>query len=510
MTDLNDTKTSQPNNSRSTMKIDSTVQELIAKAGELSRERGIDVFAVGGYVRDQLLGLPFRGEIDFSVVGDGPKFARDYARFLGNSSKVTVYKRFGTASFVRKGIRLEFATSRRESYREDSRNPDVEPAPFGEDMARRDFTINAMAVDCRDPDTIIDPFDGRIDLEKGILRTPQDPVRTFRDDPLRILRAVRFAARLDFSIDSITWEGMLAEVDRLKIIARERINDEFFKILGEDPPSRGLMLLHESGALKTIFPEISELSGVDRVGRQAHKDNLLHTFKVVDKVATKTPDVGLRFAALLHDIGKPRTKRFEQGPGWTFHGHEHVGERMVRKMGPAYKWPEDLTQKTSRLVRLHMRPMNLQDEGVSDSAIRRLVVQAGEEIDDLLTLCRADITSGNNQKVLRYLYAFDAMVERMGEIEAKDALKAFQSPIRGEEIMERTGLPQSPQVGLIKSLIEEEILDGRIANTIEGAEDVFDEIVKRVLTLEHDDVLKRLRDLSKARADGTALPPEVG
>ncbi len=488
---------------------DATALELIRRAGEVAAERGVDVYAVGGYVRDKLLGLPFRGEVDFSVVGDGPAFARAFAKALGDTSKVTVYKRFGTASFVRKGIRLEFATSRRESYSEDSRNPDVEPAPFGEDLARRDFTVNAMAVDCRNPDEIVDPFGGRDDLASKILRTPLDPQRTFSDDPLRILRAVRFAARLNFTIDPDTWAGMVREVKRLQIVAKERVNDEFFQILATDPPSRGLMLLHECGALGVIFPEIEELSGVDRVGRHAHKDNLLHTFKVVDKVAQKTQNVGLRFAALLHDVGKPRTKRFEQGQGWTFHGHEHVGERMVRRMGRNYKWPDDLTQKTSKLVRLHMRPMNLQDEGVSDSAIRRLVVQAGEEIDDLLTLCRADITSGNEQKVKRYLNAFDSMVDRMGEIEAKDALKAFQSPIRGEEIMERTGLPQSPRVGLIKTLIEEEILDGRIANTREGAEQVFDRIAEHVQSLEEAVVLKRLRDLSKARAEGTALPPDA-
>jgi poly(A) polymerase len=491
------------------MNTDAITQELIAKAGELGQECGIEVYAVGGYIRDKLLGLPFRDEIDFSVVGDGPKFARDFAKYLGGSSKVTVYKRFGTASFVRKGIRLEFATSRRESYSEDSRNPDVKPAPFGVDLARRDFTINAIAIDCHKPKVIIDPFNGQDDLKKRVLRTPLDARQTFSDDPLRILRAIRFAARLDFSIESETWAGMLSEVSRLSIVARERINDEFFKIIGEDPPSRGLLMLHESGALETIFPEIAKLYGVDRVGRHAHKDNLYHTFLVVDKVAQKTQDVGLRFAALMHDIGKPSTKYFEQGQGWTFHGHEHVGERMVRKMGKSYKWPEDLTQSTSKLVRLHMRPMNLQDEGVSDSAIRRLVVQAGEQIDDLLTLCRADITSGNEQKVQRYLHAFDSMVDRMGEIEAKDALKAFQSPIRGEEIMERTGLPQSPQIGLIKTLIEEEILEGHIPNTIEGAEEVFDDIVKRVLAMEHADVLKRLRDMSKARAEGTALPPDV-
>ncbi|MBS1261605.1 MAG: Multifunctional CCA protein [Calditrichaeota bacterium] len=466
------------------------------------------MYAVGGYLRDRLLGLPFRGEVDFSVVGDGPAFARAFAERVGHRGRVAVYRRFGTASFVTRGVRLEFATSRRESYREHSRNPIVEPAPFGEDLARRDFTINAIAIDCREPDRIVDPFAGRDDLAAKLIRTPLDPERTFSDDPLRILRAVRFAARLRFRIEPATWAGMVENARRLEIVAPERINDEFFQILALDPPSRGLLLLHECGALAVIYPEIDALAGVDQVGRHAHKDNLLHSIKVTDKVAKQTGDLGLRFAALVHDIGKPRTKRFEKGQGWTFHGHEHLGERMIRKMGRRCKWPDELTDRTAKLVRLHMRPMNLQDEGVTDNAIRRLVVQAGEDIDDLLTLCRADITSGNEKKVRRYLSAFDSMVERMDEIEAKDALRRFQSPIRGDEIMARTGLPESPRVGLIKTLIEEAILDGEIPNTRAGAERIFDEVVAQVGRFDDRQVLRRLRALSKARAEGKALPPE--
>ncbi|MCB2198480.1 CCA tRNA nucleotidyltransferase [bacterium] len=485
----------------------STPDAAIEAIGRLATRDSLDVYAVGGYVRDRQLGLPFSGEIDFSVVGDAPAFAERVASELGLKGKIQVYRRFGTASIRTGSIQLEFASSRAESYHEDSRNPDVTPAPFDQDLARRDFTINALAMDVCDPGTIIDHFNGLDDLKAGILRTPLDPEQTFRDDPLRILRAVRFAARLDFTIAEPTWESMQREAKRLEIVARERINDEFFKILAHNPPSRGLLLLHESGVLNVIFPEIEELAGVDQVGKHHHKDVLLHTFQVVDQLVGAYPDVpvNLRFAALLHDIGKPRTKKFEPKVGWTFHGHEHVGERMVRKMGKKYQFSEDLTRYTSHLVRLHMRPMNLQDEGVSDSAIRRLVVQAGDEIDDLLKMCRADITSGNARKVRRYLKEFDRMVDRMEEIEKKDVLRAFQSPIRGEEIMRRTDLPEGPRVGLIKALIEEAILDGEIHNSEEGANAIFERVVNEVQALDEKVVLTRLRDIMRARKDG--LPP---
>lgn len=499
--------TSRSADTQRAIQLPDTPEAMIALVGDAAREQELAVYAVGGYVRDRLLGHPFRGEIDFSVVGDAPAFARSLAKGWGLKRKVQVYRRFGTASLHAGPYHLEFASSRRESYREDSRNPDVEPASFEEDIARRDFTINALAVDARDPKDVIDLHGGLQDLEKGILRTPLDPEQTFRDDPLRILRAIRFAARFNFTIAPDTWEALVAERERLEIVARERINDEFFKILAANPPSRGLLLLHESGVLGVIFPEIEMLAGVEQVGRHHHKDVLLHTFQVVDQLAEVSDKVELRFAALLHDIGKPKTKRFEPKDGWTFHGHEHVGSRMVRKMGKAYKWGEVLTEYAGHLVHLHMRPMNLQDEGVTDSAIRRLMVQAGEAIDDLLTLCRADITSGNAKKVRRYLKEFDRMVERMGEIEKKDAFRAFQSPIRGEEIMERTGLKEGPRVGLIKALIEEAILEGEIPNSVEGAESIFDTVRDRVLALDEKTVLNRLRAIMRSRKEG--LPPPL-
>lgn len=474
----------------------------------VASEREVPVYAVGGYVRDRLLCLPFSGEIDFSVVGDGPAFAKAVASAFGRKGKVQIYRRFGTAQVMARGVRLEFATSRRESYSRDSRNPEVELAPFEEDLARRDFTVNAMAVPVADPDEIIDPYDGRGDLERGIIRTPLDPERTFNDDPLRILRAIRFASRLGFSVADGTWEALKKQRTRLEIVARERINDEFFKILAHNPPSRGLMMLHESGVLEVIFPEIAALSGVEQVGRHHHKDVLLHTLKVVDKVAERTDRVDLRFAALVHDIGKPRTKEFDPGEGWTFHGHEHVGARMIAKMGRRYKLGDELTERTRRLVHLHMRPINLQDEEVTDSGVRRLMVQAGDQLDDLLLVCRADITSGNPKKVRRYLKAFDQMVERMNEVEQKDRLRAFQSPIRGDEIMERTGLPEGPRVGLIKALIEEAILEGDIPNSREGAEAIFEDVVERVRRMEDDRVIPRLREIMRARQEGTAPAPD--
>ncbi|MBZ0263635.1 CCA tRNA nucleotidyltransferase [bacterium] len=483
-------------------------EEVLESIARHAEQYGTEVYIVGGYVRDQLLGRDFRDDLDLAVVGNAPEFAESLASELGIRKKITVYRRFGTAQLQVGKISLEFASTRKESYNEASRNPDVQPATLEEDLSRRDFTVNAMAVNIQDRENIIDLFGGKIDLENRIIRTPLEPSRTFSDDPLRILRAVRFAAKLNFEIHQDTLEAMKQERERLKIVSRERINTEFFKILGHNPPSHGLRLLFDAGILEIIFPEISNLSGVEQIGKHHHKDVFNHTLIVVDKVAQKTDRVDLRFAALMHDIGKPTTKRFVDEIGWTFHGHEHVGERMVRKFKKQYKFPEELTDHTSKLVRLHMRPLALQDEGVTDSAIRRLLVQAGEEIDDLLLICRADITSGKKERVKRYLASFDRMVERMAEIETKDQLKRFQSPIRGEEIMERAGLSEGPRVGLIKALIEEEILAGNIEFTYEAANDIFAEVVKKVEVLEDSTVLRTLQNLMRSRSDGLPPAPE--
>lgn len=484
-----------------------TPEAWLDQVGGFSAELNVPVYAVGGFVRDRLLGLPFGGDIDFSVVGNAPEFAEAFAKKLNLRKKVQIYRRFGTASLPLEGITLEFATSRRESYDEASRNPDVEPAPFEEDLARRDFTINALAVDTRSPDKVIDHFNGIADLDAGLLRTPLDPEKTFRDDPLRILRAIRFAARFEFKIEEKTLASLVAQHRRLEIVARERINGEFFQILSGNPPSRGLLLLHETGVLEVIYPEIAALAGVEQVGKHHHKDVLLHTLKVVDKVAEVSDDVALRFAALVHDIGKPATKRFDKRAGWTFHGHEHVGERMIRKLGKRYRWSEELTESTAKLVRMHMRPINLQDEGVTDSAIRRLMVQAGDQIEMLLKLCRADITSGNRQRVRRYLRDFDRMVERMGAVEQRDELRRFQSPVRGDEIMEKYSLHEGPRVGLIKALIEEAILDGEIEHSRAAAEQYLPVAAERVAAMEDKPVLERLRTIMRSRSEGSAPPP---
>jgi poly(A) polymerase len=482
-------------------------EEVLSEVGRIAAEAKIDVYAVGGYIRDKSLNIPFSGEIDFSVVGDAPSFARLVAKKLNVKSKVQIYKRFGTASFSVNSIRLEFASTRKESYNHESRNPDVSPATFEEDISRRDFTINTLAVHVNDPEKIIDLYYGLDDLHDRIIRTPLDPNRTFDDDPLRILRAIRFSARFDCKIEDSTWNAMVENRERLNIVARERINEEFYKMLAVDPPSKSLTILFESKVLEVIFPEINALAGVEQVGKHHHKDVLFHTFKVVDKVAEKSSDVNLRFAALVHDIGKPKTKRFEDGIGWTFHGHEHVGSRMIDKLRRKYSFSEELANYLSHLVFLHMRPLNLQDEGVTDSAIRRLLVQAGDNIDDLLTLCRADITSGNSQKVNRYLAEFDRMLERMDEVEMKDSMKAFHSPIRGDEIIKRTGLQQGPRVGLIKALIEEAILDGEIPNSVVGAETIFDKLYRAVTVLPEMKVLEKLREIMRARSEGVQPPP---
>ncbi len=481
-------------------------QKIIKDIANVAAKQKLDVYLVGGYLRDRLLKLPFAGEMDFSVIGNAPLFAQAVADHLKLNKSIQIFQRFGTAHLQAGEISLEFAGARKESYDEHSRNPQVEPATFEEDIARRDFTINTLAANVHHPAKIIDLFNGRDDLKKKIIRTPLEPEKTFHDDPLRILRAIRFAAKFKFNIERKTAEALKTYRERLKIVARERINDEFFKILACDPPSLGLHLLFISGVLEIIFPEIAAMAGVEPIGQFQHKDVLYHSFLVVDKVAEQTERLDLRFAALVHDIGKPKTKRFDPENGWTFHGHEHLGERMIQSFRKNYQLPEDLIIKTSHLVRLHMRPLALQDEGVTDSAIRRLVVQAGEQVDDLFLLCRADITSGNKNRVMQYLESFDRMVERIDEIERKDELRRFQSPIRGDEIMEYTGLPEGPRIGLIKALIEEAILEGTIEFSSAAAKKILDEVIKTVESLPDDQVLGALRKIMRARADGIEPP----
>ena len=445
------------------------IEEILHEVGLLGQQTGIPVYVVGGFVRDKLLGLESQ-DLDFVVEGDGPAFAEKAQNTLGGYG-LTVHKRFGTASFQVKSIKIEFVTARKESYSKDSRNPVVEQTDLETDLTRRDFTVNAMAM-CIDPDSfghIIDPFHGKKDLKKKKLRTPLDPKTTFSDDPLRMMRAARFASQLQFEIDSKTLKAMTSERERLAIITQERITDEMLKILSHPKPSIGFRILQQTGILQIIFPEMDDLVGVEQRDQYHHKDVFEHTMKVLDNTAKVTDNINLRFAALVHDIGKPKVKRFQKGVGWTFHGHEQVGVQMLKKICARLKLSNEMERYSSKLTQLHMRPIHLVGEEVTDSAVRRLIVHGGEEIEDLLTLCRADITSGNPKRVQKHLANFDAVADKMRQVEEKDRLRAFQSPVRGEEIMSICGLKPGPEVGKIKAKIEEAILDGVIPNEYEAA-----------------------------------------
>lgn len=442
---------------------------LLDRIGATADRLQVRVFAVGGYVRDSLLGHPCK-DIDFLVLGDVLAFAEEACREL-KVKRPVIFEKFSTAIVAYRGWRLDFVGARREKYHPDSRKPEVEAASLEEDLTRRDFTVNAMALSLNQDSfgRLVDLLDGLRDLHDKILRTPLEPQTTFSEDPLRILRAIRFAAQLGFGIEHQTLEAIGAMRDRLSIISQERITDEFWKILSMPKPSVGLRLLYITRVMDVIFPELSALSGTTQKGKYHHKNVLEHTFLVVDNVAAMTPDPVMRFAALVHDIAKPKVKRFDEQEGWTFHGHEDMGARMTLSIGRRMRLPTEAVEKAAKLVRLHMRPINLTDEEVTDSGLRRLIVQAGEDREDLLTLCRADITSANPKKVEKYLADFDNMVARMAEVMDKDRLRAFQSPVRGEEIMELCNLKPGPLVGQLKRAIEEAILDGVIPNEHDAA-----------------------------------------
>jgi len=445
------------------------IEDYLKEIGEVSDAFGAEVYAVGGYVRDHLLGRA-TDEIDFVVVGEGPDLARAAQKAVKGHGYV-VYPKFGTASFLKDAFKFEFVSARKEVYQHDSRNPEVELADLDEDLARRDFTVNALAmsVNAERFGEILDPFDGRGDLARRLIRTPLDPQATFEEDPLRIMRAARFSSQLGFQLDEATLGAMTAMRERLRIISQERITDELLKILSHDRPSIGLALLQETGILEIIFPELAALAGVEQRDKYHHKDVFHHTLKVVDNLASVSSDPMLRFTALVHDIGKPRTKRFVEGTGWTFHGHELVGARMVKYLCRKLKLSNDYLKYSQKLTKLHMRPIQLASEEVTDSAVRRLLVLGGEDVENLMTLCRADITSGNPKRVRQHLSNFDFVAQRMVEVEEKDRMRAFQSPVRGEEIMAICELAPGPAVGQIKAAIEEAILEGEIPNEYEAA-----------------------------------------
>ncbi len=437
---------------------------LLDRLGKFADQEGVLLYVVGGYVRDLLLGHKVK-DVDCTVIGDAPTFARKLADELGVRQPV-IFERFGTAMIPYRGYRLDFVSARAESYDPDSRKPHIIHAGLEADLARRDFTVNTLTLGLNADHfgQLIDLYDGVQDLELKILRTPLDPATTFSEDPLRIMRAIRFAAQLEFSIEPQTLAALKAVAPRLSIISQERITEEFLKLLSAKRPSIGLKLMYLTGVMDIVFPEISKLAGVDQIGPHHHKDVFEHTLLVVDQIAQSTDDPIMRFAALVHDVAKPRTKKFFPQQGWTFHGHEDLGARMMKQIGRRMKLPEDSTGKLTKLVALHMRPINLTREEVTDSGIRRLIVDAGDDLESLLTLCRADITSAKPSKVKRYLEQFDSLRTRIYEVIEKDQLRQFQSPVRGDEIMAICNIPPGPTVGKIKTALEEAILDGRVPN----------------------------------------------
>lgn len=470
--------------------IDQLTHPVFPYIQQAAHELGVHTYVVGGFVRDLLMNRPLKKDIDFVCVGSGIALAEKTAALINPAIQVHVFKNFGTAMFHAFDTDIEFVGARKESYQRDSRKPIVEDGSLEDDQNRRDFTINALAIsmNANNFGTLIDPFDGRKDMELGIIRTPLDPDITFSDDPLRMMRAIRFASVLQFSIEPQTFEAIKRNKERIKIISQERISEELNKMILSTYPSIGFNLLFDSGLLEYIFPEMHALQGTETINEHTHKDNFYHTLKVLDNTAQASDNLWLRWSAILHDIAKPPTKRYDPQHGWTFHGHETLGSKWVPGIFKRMKLPLDAHMKyVQKMVFLHLRPISLTRENITDAAIRRLLFEAGDDIDDLMILCRADITSKNKMKVKRYLDNFDMVQQKIIEIEAKDHIRNFQPPISGEYIMKTFSIAPGKEIGIIKNQIKDAILDGLIRNDFDEAHALMLNIAKKIgLKLPHE------------------------
>ena len=450
---------------------------------QVAYDRGQSVYVVGGYVRDLMLGRKSPTDIDFVTESSGIELAQAVAKCINPKTKVSVFKTYGTAMFRYENLELEFVGARKESYSADSRNPQVEQGTLEDDQKRRDFTVNAMAISLNKDNfgELIDPFNGMEDMEQKILRTPLEPVQTYSDDPLRMMRAIRFASTLGFSIEQKSLEAIEKEAKRIEIITVERIMVEFNKIMLSEKPSVGLEIMKKTGLLDIVLPELTALEGIEEVEGQKHKDNFWHTLEVVDNISKNTDNLWLRWAALLHDVGKAPTKKYVKGTGWTFHGHEFLGSKMVKTIFQRLKLPLGKDMKyVQKMVKLSSRPIALISDDVSDSALRRMLFDAGEDLEDLFTLCKADITTKNSYKQEKFKKNFEYVAKKIKEVEEKDHVRNFQPPITGEEIMQMFNMKPGREIGILKERVKEAVLEGEIPNEHEAAKELVIQEAKKI------------------------------